>query len=555
LPEERRDLITYEIIPVNQLMMTTLSFVTGGFNLVNILIFAGGLVLLIGCLNYSNLVVAQLSLRSQEIAVQKILGSNRGLLVLQYCYESLLFVGITLTVVISLAFIVLSIMSSANIVGVGPALLLSPSLWLAILSVAVVIVLLAGCYPALRTATVPLVSMMRPKGSGGYAGRMRAIMVGVQFFISGTLMIIVFVMFLQNGAMTQQLDGTVADPKLVVATPIDTFTVSPELMKTELEAHPGVVSVTQSHITPWSISSAGIALSQSEDENAPTVTAGVYYVAHDYPETMDVEITVGRDFSRERTNDRYPLPSELQTGGGPYSVILDNQAALAFGFESSAAAVGETLFMRDELPDSETEITMELMVIGAIESLNYQFVDFGSFGIQGNVLLLQPEIASVMIIKISKDNVNEALQHIETTWNRLMPEIPLQREFVDDLFMLTYELFLSISVAITVLSLLGFLIASIGLLGNVTFITNIRQKEVGIRKVMGASSGRLLRMLLLDLAKPIIVANALAIPVGYFIGTTYISLFAARAELTVMPFLISLMLSVLIAVGAVLPQS
>jgi len=78
---------------------------------------------------------------------------------------------------------------------------------------------------------------------------------------------------------------------------------------------------------------------------------------------------------------------------------------------------------------------------------------------------------------------------------------------------------------------------------------------VGIRKVMGASSGRLLRMLLLDLAKPIIVANALAIPVGYFIGTTYISLFAARAELTVMPFLISLMLSVLIAVGAVLPQS
>jgi putative ABC transport system permease protein len=121
--------------------------------------------------------------------------------------------------------------------------------------------------------------------------------------------------------------------------------------------------------------------------------------------------------------------------------------------------------------------------------------------------------------------------------------------------MLTYELFQAISVAITVLSLLGFLIASIGLLGNATFITNIRQKEVGIRKVMGASSGRLLRMLLLDFAKPIIIANALAIPVGYLVGNAYISLFAARAELTVFPFIISLILSVLIAVAAVLSQS
>jgi len=105
------------------------------------------------------------------------------------------------------------------------------------------------------------------------------------------------------------------------------------------------------------------------------------------------------------------------------------------------------------------------------------------------------------------------------------------------------------------LSTLGFLISSIGLLGNATFITNIRQKEVGIRKVMGASSGRLLRMLLLDFAKPIIIANAIAWPVGFFIANTYISLFAARAELTITPFLVSLLLSALIAVVAVASQS
>ncbi|MBT3530348.1 MAG: FtsX-like permease family protein [Gammaproteobacteria bacterium] len=555
LPEERRDQITYELIPVNELVMTTLSFVTGGFSLVNILIFAGGLVLLIGCLNYSNLVVAQLSLRSQEIAVQKILGSKRSLLVLQYSYESLLFVGITLALVMLVAYTLLSIMGSANLVGVGPAMLLSSSLWLAIGSVVVIIVLIAGCYPALRTATVPLVAMMRPKGSGGYSGRMRSVMVGVQFFVSGTLMIMAFVMYLQNSAMTQQLDGIVSDPKIVIATPIDTFTVSPELLINELTAHPGVISVSQSHITPWSISSSGIEISESEDVNEPDIIAGVYYVSYDYLETMDVPLTAGRDFSRERSTDRYPLPGELEVGNGPYPIILDNQSAQALGWDSATEAVGERLYLRDVLPEGEVEISVELNVIGAIDALKYQFVDFGSFGIQGNVLILQPDIARLMIVKISKENVNDALQHIENTWARLMPTIPLQREFVDDLFMLTYELFQAISVAITVLSLLGFLIASIGLLGNATFITNIRQKEVGIRKVMGASSGRLLRMLLLDFAKPIIIANALAIPVGYLVGNAYISLFAARAELTVFPFIISLILSVLIAVAAVLSQS
>ena len=96
---------------------------------------------------------------------------------------------------------------------------------------------------------------------------------------------------------------------------------------------------------------------------------------------------------------------------------------------------------------------------------------------------------------------------------------------------------------------------NIGLLGNATFITNIRRKEVGIRKVMGASSGTLLRMLLLDFAKPVMIANTFAWPLGYVIGNVYTSLFAAQSDLTLLPFLISFFLSVFIAVVAVISQS
>ncbi|MFT7471331.1 MAG: putative ABC transport system permease protein, partial [Kiritimatiellia bacterium] len=254
LPADRSEFMSYELQPINQLVTSQIAFVTGGFNITDILVVAGALVLLIGCLNYSNLVIAQLSLRSQEIGVQKILGAKRGMLIAQYCFESFLFVMLALSLTLVLFAVVLLRMQASGMVGVSSAMLFDVDLWFALLAVIAVIVAIAGGYPALRTAMVPLVSMMRPKGSSGYSSRLRSLMVGVQFFISGTLMILAVIMFSQNNAMTQQLDGEVTDPKIVVTTPVDTYTADPEVLATQLKQHPGVLSVTQVDIQPWEIS-------------------------------------------------------------------------------------------------------------------------------------------------------------------------------------------------------------------------------------------------------------------------------------------------------------
>ena len=169
--------------------------------------------------------------------------------------------------------------------------------------------------------------------------------------------------------------------------------------------------------------------------------------------------------------------------------------------------------------------------------------------------MLQPQEANYLIVKVDRSQLNAGLRHIDDTWNQLMPEVPLKRELVDDIFYQTYGMFLGISASIGILSLFGFFVASIGLLGNATFITNIRQREVGIRKVMGASSKRLLRMLLLDFAKPILIANALAWPLGFIMGQVYTSFFAAQVNINFLPFLVSLGLSVAIAFSAVFSQS
>ncbi|MCG8414391.1 MAG: FtsX-like permease family protein [Pseudomonadales bacterium] len=555
LPEERVAIQTYELLPVNELVPTQLSFVTGGFDLPDILIAAGALVLLIGCLNYSNLVIAQLSLRSQEVGVQKILGAKRSSLLVQYCYETFLFLMLALVATLVILGFILYQLQAANVVGISPALLLTPSLWSTLLAVMVVIVAIAGGYPALRTALVPLVTMMRPKGSSGYSSRMRNLMVGLQFFISGTLMILATVMYMQNQAMTQQLDGSLLDPKIAINVPADTFDVDPELLATELKRNPAIMSVSQVDILPWSISNSSSSFTRDRDINSTEAELSRHSVGYEYTETMSQALIAGRDFSRDRSSDLLPNSGELTSASGPFNVIIDDMAAQNLGWENATEAIGQSIYRRYDANTSRDEISVEMVVIGAMSERKYEFLDFTAFGVDGHVYMLQPQNAGYLIVRVDRDLLNEGLRHIDSTWSQLMPEVPLKREFVDDLFYQTYGMFLGISASIGILSLFGFFVASIGLLGNATFITNIRQREVGIRKVMGASSNRLLRMLLLDFAKPILIANALAWPLGFFIGQAYTSFFAAQVNINFMPFLVSLGLSAAIAFAAVFSQS
>lgn len=554
MPEDRAAIQSFDLLPTRDLIATQMAFITGGFSLPSILIVAGALVLLIGCLNYSNLVIAQLSLRSQEIGVQKILGSKRSLLLMQYCYEALLFMGIALAITLVILGIALQ-MLSGSAVGVGPGMLVDASLWLWLLLVMAIIVAIAGGYPAMRTAWVPLVQMMRPKGSSGYSGRLRALMVGLQFFISGTLMILAVVMFTQNRAMTQQLDANTSDVKIAIVVNTDNYTVDPELLINELEQDSSVLSITQVDNPPWNISNSSSGYTRSGDANATTFELSRHMVGYDYAETMGQQITVGREFERGRNSDLMPPLSTLDSASGPYSIIINDRAARSMGWENAADALGEAIYLEVGPPTTPNDFYLELNIVGGMDEQKYQFIDFASFGSQGDVYVLRPDDAPFLIVRVARASLNDALQHIESTWNRLMPEIPLQREFVDDLFYQSYGMFLTVSVSIGALSVFGFFVASIGLLGNATFITNIRRKEVGIRKVMGASSGRLLRMLLLDFAKPILIANALAWPLGYVLASGYISLFAADISIDIWPFLISLGLSALIAFLAVFSQS
>ncbi|MEQ8952577.1 MAG: FtsX-like permease family protein, partial [Gammaproteobacteria bacterium] len=353
----------------------------------------------------------------------------------------------------------------------------------------------------------------------------------------------------------QELDGELADPSIVINTPVDSFTVDPELVQNELKQHPSVLNVTQVDEPPWAISNSSSSFFAEPHENSREAELARHDISYEYFDTTGTRLIAGRYFSRERSNDVFPTFDALNSNRGPFATIITDRAARSMGWDNAQQAIGESIYYRIGPPTLPQDSYIELDIIGAADQPAYEMIDFGVFGIQGDVYLLRPNSANVMIIRVSRSNLNAALRHIDETWGRLMPDVALQRDFTDNVFFETYNLFLGISFAITTLSMAGFLIASIGLLGNATFMTNIRQKEVGIRKVMGASSKRLLRMLLLDFAKPIFIANALAFPLGYVIANGYLSIFATRTDITIWPFLISFFLSGAIAFAAVFSQS
>ncbi len=540
--------VSYSIQPLSELTVSLVNSVFGSVNVSSIVLTAGFLILIVACLNYSNLTIAQLSIRSQEIGVQKILGARRALLIFQYSLECLIFVAMPLIIAFALLWVILNAASNIGMVGVNTGLLFDASLWTRLVLALALVVAIAGSYPALRTVTVPLVTLLRPKGASGYSSKLRSIMVGTQFLISGTLIIFSFVVFSQNEAMTEQLDGDTSDPKIAITVPMINVDVDPEVLRNELENHRGVQSTTLTATLPWSLGFSDISLSNSPDVNSQKIRVVNQIVGFDFADTLDVPLMSGRDYDEDRVSDIFPAPSdESALVRGPYSIIVDEATIQALGWNNADEAIGQVVYRHLSPPLVDSPTSVAQTIIGVSGQQKFQIIDYARFGLRGNVYSLQPDRLRYVVIRASRDNMRDVISHIENTWSRLVPDATLQYRFLDDLFYNSYQIFVSLGAFIAALSIFGFVIASIGLLGNATFITNIRQKEVGIRKVMGASSWRLLRMLLLDFAKPVFIANAISWPASYVMANAYVSLFSVQATITVYPFIISLVISVLVA--------
>ena len=266
-------------------------------------------------------------------------------------------------------------------------------------------------------------------------------------------------------------------------------------------------------------------------------------VGHDFFATLDMKLAAGRVFDKEHSDDLLPGAGDDPGRSRAYNVVVDRAAADMLGWADPQKAIGQTVY----LPwlTNSARPPDRVRIIGVVENKPLGLV--GPGGVRSNIYRLGLVEATFPVIRISGTDIPGALRAIDETWRKLVPNVQLKRRFGDELFEQSYRFFDAINKVFAGLAMFAFVISIMGLFGMAVHVTSSRTHEIGIRKALGASVEQVVSLLLWDFSKPVAIANLIAWPLGFLAMQVYLSLFFQRISLTPVPFLLSLVVTVLIA--------
>jgi putative ABC transport system permease protein len=508
------------------------------------------LILAIACLNYANLTVAIATTRAREIGMRKVLGATQPHLIRQYLVEAALLGCAALLLVLVGTALAVPALDRAFGLQFTLGSLLRPELWGLVFLLLAFISLAGGAYPAFVLARIRPVESLRAATVRAGPRFVPTILVGVQFAAASFLLVVALLMTAENQVLQRVGLRPDRDPVVVIGNNIAQVGVPYESLRNELLRDPNIKSVSASLLAPWQNGGPHQALRRTLDNSSNALVSMMNIIHYDYFRTIGLRVLAGRDFDREHADPSFNWdPSADRTGGAP-AVILDRSLTRKLGWSSPQQAIDQSVYLA--APWDNTQPGRPMRVVGVVEDGYPRLVGPNT---DVNFFVLNPAASNVPLISIDRNDIPAALRHIDAIWKGLAPKVPVRRDFMDAMFNDAYELFASISTVLTGLSAFAFVIAIMGLIGMAIHITSRRMREIGIRKTLGASARGLLLMLLRDFSKPVLIANLIAWPFAYFAGQLYFNLFTQRASLTPEPFVVSLIITLLIAWLAVGAQA
>ena len=498
---------------------------TGDARYLAILAVIGLFILLIACINFMNLSTARATGRAREVGIRKTLGSDRTQLVRQFLGES---IALSLVAMVGAALLILiSLPLFARMT--GAQLSPGPGLALLILGVSLGTGLLAGLYPAF------VLSGFRPalvlKGSFASSRKgtwLRSSLVVFQFAISVALLVGTSVVYKQLRFIQERDIGF--DIEQVVVLPVETRRALGDFdtFKSRAMTQPGVVSVAASGILPGPDhihNNTGFRKEGGADGDI--FLAGLGEVSADYQETLGLRIIAGRDFSDELLTDSS-------------SAFINRSTAQAMGY-TPEEAVGKTLYRMGGMPDG-SDRPME--IIGVWEDANFESVHSG---VRPIVLGHWPRNQYYLPVRIRQENMAATLQGLETIWTEWEPGYPFRYWFLDTDYQQFYAQEQRLGNLYTVFTILAVMIACLGLFGLASFVTVLRRKEIGVRKVMGASVPGIVALLSREFTVLVLVACAMGMPVAWYAMDQWLREFAYATEIGAGVFLFAGVTALLIA--------
>ncbi len=463
-------------------------------------------ILLIACVNFMNLSTARSASRAREVGIRKVLGSMRGGLITQFLFESVLISLISLVLALGLAAVLLPFFNGLSGKEMTIGVFVRPWMWPAMFGLVVVVGILAGSYPAFFLSGFLPIVVLKGKLSGGpRAGWLRNALVVVQFVISTFLLVGTVVIYQQLRYIHSRDLGFNRDQVMIIN---NTYALGNQVKAFEqgLKGMAGVEGATVTGFVPTGDYGNNDAIFLSPDLDVKkSISSQVWEVDDQYIPVLGMKVLAGRNFSKDFLTDS--------------SAVVINEAAVKL--MQGEDPVGAKLY---EIDDLKTKKVREYHVVGVIRNFNFNSLR----EVITPMMLFLGHNGGRISLRLQGGNAHQLSGEIEALWRKMAPAQPFSYIFMDEEFnnlYLTEQRMGSIALSF---SLLAIFIGCLGLFGLTAYAAEQRTREIGIRKVLGASVIGVIQLLSRDFLLLVAVAMGIAFPISWWLMHSWLQGFAYR---------------------------
>lgn len=491
----------------------------GSASMMTSFMIIAGLILLIACINFMNLATARASQRAREVAMRKVLGASRKQVMIQFLGEAVALVFVSLLVALVLVELVLPFYNQALNSELKLELFSDLEVLGTILLIGLIVGLGAGLYPAMHLSKFLPGHILKSNKSteSGKTASFRTFLVIFQFSASIALVISTAVIYSQTN-FAQSIDmGFSSTNKLILD--IRGAQDKRESLRQELLNLPEISSVVFSSEAPTqdNENNAHFKLLDSAQSNNDRQLMNIHNMDYGFFEAYSVTPIAGRLFNEEFGSDEI---TTVESGdpAGKASVVLNESALAKFGFANAQQAIGQTI-------EGNMRGLQHFEIVGVVPDIYFRSI---KFGVRPSVYTLNPNRFYIASLTINTQNPAQLGTQIEQIWQQYAPMNPISLQFLDSMIKAQYTDEQIQTRLFSVFSLLAIIIACLGLYGLAAFTTQRRTKEIGIRKVMGARVRDIVKLLVWQFSKPVLIANIVAWPIATFAMLSWLENFSYR---------------------------
>ena len=498
--------------------------ISGNADMVWVYVFAaiGLFILLIACINYTNLSTARSIRRAREVGIRKVLGAHRSGLMYQFFGESLILSFFSF--ILAMVIVESSMPLFRTLIGSDVHFDYSNLPWLipGLVGIVLLVGFLSGCYPALLLSAFHPIAALAGSFKASTAGvNFRNLLVVVQFSISTGLIIGTIIVMNQLNFVVHKSLGFDKEHVVCLRARNHLIWQSYDATKSDLTGHSGISGVAASSRLPGQFPQLTVASPEStsfEQSQLFPYTS----IDPDFIPTMGIEIIAGRNFSAEFSSDIKE------------AILINEAAAKHFQWDNP---IGKKITLIEDDLITKT-------VVGVVKDFHFRSLHHK---IEPHCIDYRPSRFRYLIVKIRANRIPEVLQYLEKKWELLQPAFPFEYFFLDEAFDRQYKFDKKLGQIFAYFTFLAILIACLGLFGLTSFTAEQRTKEIGIRKTLGASVSEIILLLSKEFIRWVLVANIIAWPLAYFAMNRWLQNFAYHISIGIGTFILAASMALIIA--------